>query len=81
MTSATCFLATAVFDKTPSFLAPALIDHYDVVQAFMNAAVKPLFAPNNCAIIDTFAEPGPDAGDSTPSMSTGKYFLVNGVYQ
>lgn len=79
-TSATCFLATAVFDNTPGFLSPALVSNYQVAQAFLNGAVKPFFAPFNCPVLE-FAEPGPDAGDATPGVSTHSNILINGVYQ
>jgi hypothetical protein len=78
-TSATCFLATAVFDETPGFLAPGLVDAYDTVQAFLNGAVAPFFAPYNCDI--TYAKPGASAGDATPGKSTTSNILINGVYQ
>lgn len=44
-TSATCFLASAVFDNTPGFLSPALVNNYQVVQSFLNGVLKPFFAP------------------------------------
>lgn len=50
---ATCFLAQAVFDETPGFLSPALAANLDIVNAFLNGALKPFFAPFNCAIGDT----------------------------
>jgi hypothetical protein len=78
--SATCFLATALFDNTPGFLSPALVNNVGVAQAFLNGAVKPFFAGFNCPTLE-FAEPGPSAGDATPGVSAHSNVLVNGVYQ
>ncbi|EMD00520.1 hypothetical protein BAUCODRAFT_172510 [Baudoinia panamericana UAMH 10762] len=78
-TEATCFLASAVFDETPGFLSPALVDNYDLVEAFLNGAVAPFFAPYGCNT--TVSKPGPNAGDSTAGVSTDCNDLVNGVYQ
>lgn len=77
---ATCFLATAVFDETPGFLSPALVDNVATVQAFLNGAVKPFFAPFNCPVT-SFGQPGPSAGDATPGVSETSNVLINGVYQ
>ncbi|KAH9845157.1 aromatic peroxygenase-like [Teratosphaeria destructans] len=78
-TSATCFLASAVFDETPGFLSPALVDNYDVVQAFLNGAVAPFFAAYNCET--SFGTPGPDAGNGVAGPDTTCNVLVNGEYQ
>ncbi|KAF2106878.1 hypothetical protein BDV96DRAFT_637856 [Lophiotrema nucula] len=79
-TTATCFLASAIFDNTPGFLAPGLVTNYATVQAFLNGAVKPFFATYNCPVLD-FAKPGPSAGDATPGVSAHSNILINGVYQ
>ncbi|KAK4610567.1 hypothetical protein CLAFUW4_13871 [Fulvia fulva] len=50
--SASCFLATALFDSTPGFLAPGLTSNFNVVQSFLNGAVKPFFASFNCPILE-----------------------------
>ncbi|KAK3680004.1 hypothetical protein LTR78_000381 [Recurvomyces mirabilis] len=76
---ATCFLASAVFDNTPGFLSPALVDNYATVQAFLSGAVAPLFAGYRCDL--NFAKPGPDAGDSTAGVNETCNTLRNGVYQ
>jgi hypothetical protein len=78
--TATCFLATAIFDNTPGFLAPGLVGNYEIVETFLNAAVLPFFASYDCPVT-TFAQPGPDAGDSTPGVDTTQNILVNGVYE
>lgn len=78
--SATCFLATALFDNTPGQLAPGLVSNYELVETFLNAAVKPFFAPYNCPVM-SFAKPGPNAGDSTPGVSESQNYLVDGHYQ
>nr|ANZ54410.1 heme-thiolate peroxidase HTP6 [Leptoxyphium fumago] len=78
--SATCFLATALFDEAPGFLAPALVDSYEVVQGFLNGAVSPLFSSFNCPIT-SFAQPGANASSSTEGVSTDCNKLVNGEYE
>lgn len=78
--SATCFLATALFDNTPGQLAPGLVDNYELVETFLNAAVKPFFAPYNCPVT-SFAKPGPNAGSASPGVSAHSNYLVNGTYQ
>ena len=78
-TQATCFLATSIFDETPGFLSPELVNNYKVVQAFLNGAVKPFFAKYNCPIT-SFAEPGTDAASDTPGVSTTCDVLINGKY-
>lgn len=77
-TSALCFLATAVFDETPGFLSPALAENYDVVEGFLNGAVKPFFAPYNCPATKMGLKQGPS--DASPGVSTSKNILVNGMY-
>ncbi|KAK5126273.1 hypothetical protein LTR85_010508 [Meristemomyces frigidus] len=79
-TEATCFLASAIFDETPGFLAPGLVDNFNVVEAFLNGAVAPFFAPFDCAI-SGYAQPGANASSSTTGVSTDCNILVNGVYQ
>jgi len=76
---ATCFLASAVFDNTPGFLSPALVNNYATVQAFLSGAVAPFFAGYGCDL--NFAEPGPSAEDSTAGPSETCNTLRNGVYQ
>jgi hypothetical protein len=78
--SASCFLATAIFDETPGVLAPGLVTGYELVEAFLQAVVVPFFAPFNCPVMQ-FAAPGPNAGSTTPGVSTTKNILVNGVYE
>ncbi|EME45937.1 hypothetical protein DOTSEDRAFT_51548 [Dothistroma septosporum NZE10] len=78
--SATCFLATAIFDETPGFLAPGLVDNVATVQGFLNGAVKPFFAPYNCPIT-SFATPGKDAANSQAGVSANCNVLVNGKYK
>jgi hypothetical protein len=79
-TSATCFLATAIFDDTPGVLAPGLVDSYEVVEAFLNGAIKPFFAPFNCPVIE-FSKPGVSAGSASPGVASHSNILINGVYQ
>lgn len=76
---ATCFLAQAVFDETPGFLSPALAANMDIVNAFLNGAMKPFFAPFNCAIGDNtlFANMTSQLGG--PSVECN--VLRNGEYQ
>lgn len=78
--SAMCFLATAIFDETPGFLAPGLVGNYQIVQSFLNAVIAPFFAAYDCPVM-TFAQPGVSAGDATPGVSATGNVLVNGVYQ
>jgi hypothetical protein len=80
--SATCFLAAALFDEAPGVLTPALINSYTVVQSFLNGAVAPFFAPFNCAVTQ-YAKPGPNAGavKVVKGVSTTCNVLVNGKYQ
>lgn len=81
--SATCFLAEALFDEAPGTLTPALINSYTIVQAFLNGAVAPFFAPFNCPVTE-YAKPGPNAGKTvvtTAGKSTTCNVLVNGKYQ
>ncbi|KAF2168491.1 hypothetical protein M409DRAFT_65447 [Zasmidium cellare ATCC 36951] len=76
---ATCFLAQAVFDETPGFLAPALADNIDLVNAFLNGALKPFFASFNCAIGDNTPFANETSTLAGPSVECN--VLVNGVYQ
>lgn len=78
--TATCFLATAVFDETPGFLSPALVNNVDIVSAFLNGAVAPFFASYNCNST-SLAVGGPNAGNGTAGPSETCNVLVNGVYQ
>lgn len=78
--TATCFLATAVFDETPGFLAPGLVSNFATVQAFLNGALKPFFAPYNCPVLD-FGQPAASAGNSEAGVSETCNTLRNGVYQ
>ncbi|CAK4031304.1 aromatic peroxygenase-like [Lecanosticta acicola] len=78
--AATCFLATAIFDETPGFLAPGIADNIGTVNAFLNGAVKPFFADFDCPIL-TMAQPGPNAVDGTAGPSEECNVLVNGMYQ
>ncbi|KAF7191946.1 Dothistromin biosynthesis peroxidase dotB [Pseudocercospora fuligena] len=78
--TATCFLATAIFDETPGFLAPGIADNVDLVNAFLNGAVKPFFSSYNCPVL-TFAQPGANATNSEAGVSTNCNVLRNGVYQ
>lgn len=79
-TTATCFLASAVFDETPGFLAPGLVNNANLVQTFLNGALKPFFAPYNCPVLD-FGQPGASAGNSEPGVSETCNVLRNGKYQ
>lgn len=76
---ATCLLATAILDLVPGQIAPVIAQNYDLVQAFLNGAIVPFFAPYKCEQ-QVYANPGPNAGNPTPGVSAGNY-LVNGVYQ
>lgn len=78
--TATCFLASTIFDNTPGFLSPALVDNYEIVENFLNAVVKPFFAEFDCPGL-TFDEPGPNAEDDSEGVSTTCNVLVNGEYQ
>jgi len=77
---AACFLISAVFDETPGVLAPGLVSSYELVESFLQAVVTPFFAQFDCPVM-SFSAPGPDAGDSTPGVSTTENILVNGVYE
>ena len=79
-TEATCFLASSIFDETPGFLAPGLVDNFAIVEAFLNGAVAPFFAPFNCAI-SGYSQPGVNASNSDAGVSTECNHLVNGIYQ
>jgi hypothetical protein len=50
-----------ISDHVHGQLSSVLIQSYRVVQAFLNGAVKPFFAPFGCPVTD-FAKPGLDAG-------------------
>lgn len=76
---ATCFLAQAVFDETPGFLSPALAENIDLVNAFLNGAVKPFFAPFNCAIGDSTPFANETSTSAGPSVECN--VLVDGEYQ
>lgn len=78
--TATCFLASAIFDETPGFLAPGLVENANIVQAFLNGALKPFFAPYDCPVLE-FGNPGPSAGNAEPGSSTTCNYLVDGEYQ
>ena len=79
--TATCFLASAVFDETPGFITPALAQHADIVNGFLAGAVKPFFAPFACPILSQDTKPGPNAGNPTaPGVSTTCNVLRNGKY-
>jgi len=77
---ATCFLMSALLDETPGVLAPALVDSFEVVQAFVNGAIAPFFPTYNCASLE-YAKPGPDAASSVAGPSANCNQLINGVYQ
>lgn len=78
--TATCFLATAVFDETPGFLSPALADNFDIASAFMQGAIAPFFAQSNCDL-SQYGAPGKDATSTVNGPSTTCNILVNGKYQ
>jgi len=78
--TATCFLATAIFDETPGFIAPGIAANLDLVNAFLSAAVKPFFSDFNCPIL-SMAAAGPNATSSADGVSTTCNILVNGEYQ
>ena len=77
---ATCFLAQAVFDETPGFIAPGLAENVEVLNAFLNGALAPLFAPFGCAMGD-LTTPTADEVSSLDGPSTECQVLVDGVYQ
>jgi hypothetical protein len=77
---ATCFLATAIIDQAPGVLSPVLAGAVDVVQGFLNGAIKPFFATYDCGEMN-FAQPGPNAKiESADGVSTNCNYLRNGVY-
>jgi hypothetical protein len=74
-TMATCLLATSILDLVPGQIAPVIAENFDTVQAFLNGAIKPFFAPFKCED-DQYAAPGPDSGDPTAGVSTDCNILV-----
>lgn len=75
---ATCFLAQTVLDETPGFLSDALAANLDIVNAFLNGALKPFFAPFNCAIGDDTAFANMTSQLDGPSTECN--VLINGEY-
>ena len=76
-----CFVLENILDTAPGFVAPAVVEDYDLVQTFLNAAVAPFFASYNCDLTDytvPSASAGEDTEGSTPDQGP---VIVNGVYQ
>lgn len=77
---ATCLLADSILDLVPGQISPEIVDSFDVVQAFVNGAMKPFFSSFSCDD-DSYATPGVNASSSTPGVSTTSNVLINGYYQ
>jgi hypothetical protein len=79
--TAVCFLATTILDQAPGSLSPVLAGAVDVVNGFIQGALKPFFATYNCDM-SAFAVPGKNAKiESADGVSTNCNYLRNGVYQ
>nr|POE79362.1 aromatic peroxygenase [Quercus suber] len=78
--TAVCFLASSVFDETPGFLSPALVDNFDTVSAFLNGALAPFFSSSNCDLAQ-YGAPGKNASNADVGPSAECNILVNGVYK
>ena len=76
-----CYLLENILDTAPGFVAPAIVNHYDVVQGFLNGAVAPFFASYNCDL-KNYTVPSASAGeDTTGSPRDSGPVIINGVYQ
>jgi hypothetical protein len=78
-TQVACALLEAIMDLIPGQISPEVADNFDLVMEFIDVVVAPLFASWDCPV-QAWAGPGPDAGDSTPGVSTSENILINGVY-
>ena len=64
-TGTTCFFGST--NEIPGFLAPGLVDRFEVVEAILNGAVAPLFASVNCAISD-YSQPDANMSSSVEGV-------------
>ena len=78
-----CFVIENILDTAPGFVAPAVVNNYDLFQGFLKGAVAPFFADYNCDLTN-FTVPSPSAGEDTsgspsddgPAISDGVYQLI-----
>lgn len=76
-----CFLLENFLDTAPGFVAPAVVDNYDLFEAFLSGAVAPFFASYNCDL-KNYTVPSARAGkDSKGSAPDDGPAIMNGVYQ
>ena len=76
-----CFVLENILDTAPGFVAPAIVNNYDLVQGFINGAIAPFFANYNCDLTN-YSVPSASAGqDVTGSPSDDGPVIINGVYQ
>ena len=77
-----CFILENILDTAPGFVAPAIVNNYDLVQGFINGAIAPFFASYNCDLTNytvPSASAGQDATGGSPSDDGP--VIINGVYQ
>lgn len=76
-----CFVLENILDTAPGFVAPAIVNEYDLFQAFLSGAVAPFFASFNCDL-KSYTVPSASAGeDTTGSAPDDGPVIINGVYQ
>ena len=76
-----CFVLENILDTGPGFVAPAIVNNYDLVQSFINGAIAPFFTSYNCDLT-SYTVPSASAGeDVTGSPSDDGPVIINGVYQ
>ena len=76
-----CFLVENFLDTAPGFVAPAIVNNYNLFQGFLNGAVAPFFGSYNCDL-SNYTVPSASAGeDTTGSPSDSGPVIINGVYQ
>lgn len=76
-----CFVLENILDTAPGFVAPVVVDDYNLVQTFLSAAIAPFFANYNCDLT-SYSVPSASAGEDTNgSQPADGPVIVNGVYQ
>ena len=76
-----CFVLENILDQAPGSVSPVIVDHYALIQAFLNGGVAPFFANYNCSLTN-YTVPSANAGEDTNgSPSDDGPVIVSGVYQ
>lgn len=75
-----CFVIANILDTAPGFVAPGIVNNYDLLQGFLNGAVAPFFADYNCDL-SNYTVPSASAGEDTTGSPNSGGVIVNGVYQ